>query len=89
VRPLLGKAAQSGVYTCPYESAVGYITIGETDTAMSLLEEAYEKRSNCLVFLRVDPRFQPIRESPRHREHYLDLLARVGLDDAKVKAYPS
>jgi DNA-binding winged helix-turn-helix (wHTH) protein/TolB-like protein/Tfp pilus assembly protein PilF len=88
VRPLLEKAAQSGVYTCPYESAVGYLTIGETDTAMSLLEEAYQKRSNCLVFLRVDPRLKPIRESPRHREHYLDLLARVGLDDAKVKAYP-
>ena len=88
VRPLLEKAANSGVYTCPYESAVGYLTVGDTDTAMALLEQAYQKRSNCLVFLRVDPRLKPIRESPRHREHYLDLLARVGLDDARVKAYP-
>jgi hypothetical protein len=40
------------------------------------------------VFLRVDPRLQPLREHPRHRAHYLDLLARVGLDDEKVKSYP-
>lgn len=88
VRPLLEAAAKSGVYTCPYESAIGYLTLGETDTAMALLEQAYDKRSNCLVFLRVDPRLQPIREHPRHRAHYLDLLARVGLDDEKVKSYP-
>ena len=88
VRPLLESAAKSGVYTCPYESAVGYLTIGETDTAMALLEQAYDKRSNCLVFLRVDPRLKPLREHPRHRAQYLDLLARVGLDDEKVKSYP-
>jgi DNA-binding winged helix-turn-helix (wHTH) protein/TolB-like protein len=88
VRPLLEAAAKSGVYTCPYESAIGYLTLGETDTAMALLEQAYDKRSNCLVFLRVDPRLQPLREHPRHRAHYLDLLARVGLDDEKVKSYP-
>ncbi len=88
VRPLLEAAAQSGLYTCPYESAVGYLTLGDTDTAMGLLERAYEKRSNCLIFLRVDLRLQPIREHPRHREHYLDLLARVGLDDRKLKSYP-
>jgi DNA-binding winged helix-turn-helix (wHTH) protein/TolB-like protein/tetratricopeptide (TPR) repeat protein len=88
VRPLLEVAARSGVYTCPYESAVGYLTLGDTDTAMALMEQAYEKRSNCLLFLRVDPRLKPLRDSPRHRAHYLDLLARVGLDDEKVKSYP-
>jgi DNA-binding winged helix-turn-helix (wHTH) protein/tetratricopeptide (TPR) repeat protein len=86
-RSLLEEAARSGVYTCPYESAVGYLSIGEADTAMALLEQSIDKRSNCLVFLRVDPRLEPIRKPP-YREQYLDLLARVGLDDAKWKAYP-
>ena len=80
--------ARSGVYTCPYESAVGYLTVGETATAMGLLEEAYEKRSSCLVFLRVDPRLAPVRESERFRGQYLDLMARAGLDDVRVKQYP-
>ena len=86
VRPLLELAARAGVYTCPYESAVGYLTVGETETAMGLLEEAYEKRSNCLVFLRVDPRLAPVRESERFRGQYLDLMARAGLDDEAVRS---
>jgi tetratricopeptide (TPR) repeat protein len=88
VRPLLVEAAQTGVYACPYESAVGYLSIGDVDTAMAMLEQAYQKLSNCLIFLRTDVRLQPIREHPRHRKQYLDLLARVGLDDAKWKSYP-
>jgi hypothetical protein len=62
--------------------------MGDKDTAMQSLEQAYDKRSNCLVFLRVDPRLQPIREDPRYRERYLDLLTRVGLDDSKWESYP-
>jgi DNA-binding winged helix-turn-helix (wHTH) protein/TolB-like protein len=88
VRPLLELAASSGIYACPYESAVGYLSIGDKRTAMTLLEQAFEKRTNCLVFLRVDPRLQPIRDDPVHRAHYLELLVRVGLGDDKVKSYP-
>ncbi len=88
VRPLLEEAAKSDSYVCPYESAVGYLSIGDTDKAMQLLEVAYQKLSNCLVFLRFDPRLQPIREHPRHQKTYLDLLQRVGLDDAKFHSYP-
>lgn len=87
VLPLLDEAARTGRYVCPYEAAVAHLTIGDTKTAMGLLEDAYQKRSNCLVFLRVDPRLDPIRKPP-HREQYLDLLARVGLDDGKWKSYP-
>lgn len=86
-RQLLEEAARSGMYTCPYESAVAYVGIGERDTAMALLEQAFEKRSNCLMFLRVDPRLEAIRHPP-WRGKYLNLLARVGLDDAKWRAYP-
>ena len=87
VRPLLEEAARSEYYACPYESAVGYLSIGDTDKAMQLLEVAYDKWSNCLVFLRVDPRLEPIRREP-YRKAYLDLLDRVGLADEKFKSYP-
>jgi DNA-binding winged helix-turn-helix (wHTH) protein/TolB-like protein/tetratricopeptide (TPR) repeat protein len=87
VRPLLEQAAKSEYYACPYETAVGYLSIGDVDKAMQMLEVAYEKLSNCLVFLRFDPRLEPIRKAP-HRKAYLDLLARVGLDDEKFNSYP-
>jgi DNA-binding winged helix-turn-helix (wHTH) protein/TolB-like protein len=86
-RPLLEEAASSKYYACPYESAVGYLGIGDARKAMELLEDAYNKWSNCLVFLRVDPRLEPIRQEP-YRKAYLDLLARVGLDDEKFRSYP-
>lgn len=87
VIPLLEEAARSEYYACPYETAVGYLTIGETDKAMQLLEVAYDKMSNCLVFLRVDPRIDRLRKEP-YRKAYEDLLARVGLDDEKFFSYP-
>jgi DNA-binding winged helix-turn-helix (wHTH) protein/TolB-like protein/tetratricopeptide (TPR) repeat protein len=87
VRPLLEEAARSKYYACPYETAVGFLSIGDTNKAMELLEQAHDKLSNCLVFLRVDPRLEPIRKEP-FRKVYLDLLARVGLDDDKFFSYP-
>ena len=50
---------------------------------MTLLDEAVAKRSNCLIFLRNDPRLEPIRQHP----HYPVLLTRVGLDDVAVASY--
>jgi DNA-binding winged helix-turn-helix (wHTH) protein/TolB-like protein len=84
-RTLLHEAERAGVYTCPYESAVAHLAIGETDASMALLEKSYEKRSNCLIFLRVDPRLEPLRKDARYRQRFDALLALVGLDDAAVK----
>ena len=50
---------------------------------MTLLDEAVAKRSNCLIFLRNDPRLEPIRQHP----HFPVLLNRVGLDDVAVASY--
>lgn len=83
VLPLLEKAASAGTYVCPYESAAAYLSIGDTDRAISLLDEAVAKRSNCLMFLRNDPRLEPIRQHP----HFAVLLTRVGLDDVAVASY--
>jgi len=83
VQPLLDEAASMGTYTCPYESAVAYLSIGDTERAFSLLNEAVEKRSNCLMFLRNDPRMKVLHRDPR----YQVLLTRVGLDDLAVRSY--
>jgi DNA-binding winged helix-turn-helix (wHTH) protein/TolB-like protein/Tfp pilus assembly protein PilF len=83
VLPLLEKAASAGTYVCPYESAAAYLSIGDAARAMSLLDEAVAARSNCLMFLRNDPRLRPIRQHP----HYQVLLNRVGLDDVAVQSY--
>jgi DNA-binding winged helix-turn-helix (wHTH) protein/TolB-like protein/tetratricopeptide (TPR) repeat protein len=83
VLPILEKAASAGTYVCPYESAAAYLSIGDTERAIALLDDAVAKRSNCLMFLRKDPRLEPIR---KHR-HYPVLLHRVGLDDLAVASY--
>ena len=83
VLPLLEKAASVGTYVCPYESAAAYLSIGDTQRALTLLDDAVVKRSNCLMFLRNDPRPEPIRQDP----HYQVLLNRVGLDDVAVASY--
>lgn len=83
VMPLLEKAASAGTYICPYESAAAYLSIGDQARAMALLDEAVAKRSNCLMFLRNDPRLEPIRQHP----HYPVLLSRVGLDDVALRSY--
>jgi DNA-binding winged helix-turn-helix (wHTH) protein/TolB-like protein/Tfp pilus assembly protein PilF len=83
VLPLLEMAASAGTYVCPYESAAAYLSIGDKERAIALLDEAVAKRSNCLIFLRNDPRLEPIRQHP----HYPILLSRVGLDDVSVASY--
>lgn len=83
VLPLLERAASAGTYICPYESAVAYLTIGDKERAITLLDEAVAKRSNCLMFLRVDPRLKSIERHP----HFPVLLNRVGLDDVAVASY--
>lgn len=83
VLPLLEKAASAGRFACPYESAAAYLSIGDEQRAIALLDVAVAKRSNCLIFLRNDPRLEPIRDDP----HYPVLLNRVGLDDLALASY--
>ncbi len=52
-----------------------YVSLGKKDEALTWLEKAYEQHSPMMPWLKVDPRFDPLREEPRFRE----LLRRVGL----------
>ncbi len=83
VLPLLAQAERVGTFACPYESAAAYLSIGDKERAIALLGDAVEKRSNCLMFLRNDPRWAPIRQDPR----FAMLLRRVGLDEASLATY--
>src|SRR5262245_29992045 len=59
----------------PFHFALIHVGLGENDRAIELLEKAYEERVERLVWLRADPRFDPLRLDPR----FNDLLARMGL----------
>ena len=90
VLPLLAEAEQANIYMCPYETAVAHLSMGDEPNraqAVELLFEAVEKRSNCLIFLRTDPRLRVLREDPLHADRYQELLSLVGLDDAAVRSY--
>jgi TolB-like protein len=58
-----------------YFAAVCYVALGEKDNAFTELNRAYEKREYRLTFLKVDPRFDPLRSDARFSE----LLRKVGL----------
>jgi TolB-like protein len=62
-------------YVSPFDLATVYVGLNMPDSAFRALEDAYAGRAYGLVFMPVDPRFDPIRSDPRYR----DLLRRIGL----------
>jgi TolB-like protein len=50
-----------------------YGALGEPDAAFEWLDRAYEERDYFLVWLKVDPMYDPLREDPR----FADLLQRM------------
>jgi TolB-like protein/tetratricopeptide (TPR) repeat protein len=67
--------ARQGQYASSYAIAVIYAGLGDRERAFSYLEAAFNERSNWLVWLRRDPRWDEIRSDPRFR----NLVTRVGL----------
>jgi tetratricopeptide (TPR) repeat protein len=62
-------------YVSPYLVAMIYAGMGEKDRAYEWLERMYEDRSYYVIWLKVDPIFDPLRAETR----YLNLLRRIGL----------
>jgi Flp pilus assembly protein TadD len=62
-------------YVAPYDIAVVYAGLKDTDQTFKYLEMAYEDRSAWIIWLRIDPRFDQVRGDPR----YQDLLRRMHL----------
>ncbi len=55
-------------YVSSYQFALIYLGLGQNDRAMLALQDAYRERSTLLGYLKMDPRFDPLRADPRFRE---------------------
>jgi TolB-like protein/Tfp pilus assembly protein PilF len=63
-------------YVSSFYIAAIYAGLGEKDQAFAWLEKAYEERSDGLVNLKADQRFDSLRSDPRFK----DLARRLGLN---------
>jgi TolB-like protein/Tfp pilus assembly protein PilF len=61
-------------YVSPWTKAIIYAGLGEKEKSLKYLEDAYQERSNWLVWLNRDPRWDPFRSDP----HFQDLMRRAG-----------
>ena len=55
--------------------AMGYAAVGETDKAFDALERAYQARSAGLIYLHLDPGYEPLHGDPR----FGALVQKIGL----------
>jgi tetratricopeptide (TPR) repeat protein len=62
-------------YVTPYGVALVYAGLGETDKVFEYLEKAYDDRSNWLIWLNLDPRWDSVRSDKR----FIELVRKVGL----------
>jgi len=64
-------------YVAPFDIALIYVGLGSKSSAFDWLDKAYEDRSTWLHSLKVDPRFDRVRDDTRYR----DLLRRMRLPE--------
>ncbi len=62
-------------YISPYDVAVIYAGLRDTEHAFEQLEKAYDDRAGWMIFLNVEPMLDPIRSDPR----FTALLRRMKL----------
>ncbi len=62
-------------YVSSLDLGVVHLALGEEDRAFEFFEKAYGERARGLVFVKMDPRFDPVRSDPR----FHDLMRRIGL----------
>ena len=55
--------------------AMGYAAVGDLDRAFACLEKAFQARSAGLIYLHLDPGYEPLKADPR----FADLVSRIGL----------
>jgi len=52
-------------YVPSYQVALVYVGLGDKGQAFDSLEKAFDERSTLLTYLKMDPRFDPLRDDPR------------------------
>jgi TolB-like protein len=68
-------AASVKRYISPTHIAAIHLALGHRDLAFQWLDKAYEQRSSSLAMLKVNPRFDSLRSTPK----FVELLKRIGL----------
>ncbi len=61
-------------YVSPYLFAVVYAGLGDKDQTFAWLDKAFQDRSALLIWLKVEPQFDSLRDDPR----FTDLMRRIG-----------
>jgi serine/threonine-protein kinase len=72
-RAALNDLLSETKYTPPYNIALLYNALDEGDEAMNWLEKAYRDRDPKMTFLKVDPKWNNLRNEPR----FVDLMKRM------------
>jgi len=62
-------------YVPPYNIALIYNALDERDHALEWLEKAFEQRDPKMTFLKVEPKWNNLRNEPR----FFDLMKRIKL----------
>jgi serine/threonine-protein kinase len=52
----------------PYDLAILYVGLGDKEAALEQLKKAYEDRAGWIIYLNVEPLFDPLRSDPRFAE---------------------
>lgn len=69
------RATSETRYVPPYNFALVYQGLGNSNEALRWLEKAYEQRDVHMVFLPVDSKWDALRNNP----HFIDLTKRLNL----------
>jgi serine/threonine protein kinase/tetratricopeptide (TPR) repeat protein len=70
------KRRRDRQYVSPWGLASIYARLGDTERALEWLERAFDEHDSTLVWLKVHPRFDGLRDQPR----FLEILKKIGLD---------
>jgi tetratricopeptide (TPR) repeat protein len=62
-------------YVSGYLEALVYVGLGDHPHALEALERSYQEKCDWLIYLKVEPRWQPLR----HEKRFQSLLRKVGL----------
>ena len=77
---LLKSATET--YVPPYNIALAYLAVGEKEKALDYLEKGFAERDVRMVFLKVEPLWEPLRSEKR----FVELIKRMRIDEDPASA---
>lgn len=86
-RPILQRLQEQpeASYVAPHTLAVIHAGLGEKDQALEWLNASYENRIELLAWIKVDPRFDTLRDDPRFDQ----FLGKIGLGRSRISESPA